>query len=86
MFKNQAVVVYYPDQQKNGKIEFKNIIYYCLTNNMDNKTSLEKYLETLSEKEMKSYLIAKEHLGTSFELEKSVGYLRWKEKIEKEPV
>jgi hypothetical protein len=53
---------------------------------MDNKTLLEKYLETLSEKEMKSYLIAKEHLGTSFELEKSVGYLRWKEKIEKEPV
>lgn len=42
----------------------------------------ELYVETLSPKEYKSYLIAKEHLGTSFHLEKSVGFLKWKKKKE----
>jgi hypothetical protein len=42
------------------------------------KSELQKqYLETLSEKERKSYEIAKEHLGMSFQLDKSVGYLKW---------
>ena len=45
---------------------------------MDEKVKLmEEYLETLSEKEKKSYDIAKEHLGSSFQLEKSVGFLKW---------
>ena len=43
----------------------------------------ELYVETLSPKEYKSYLIAKEHLGTSFHLEKSVGFLKWKESQDK---
>jgi len=38
------------------------------------------YLESLSVKEKKGYLIAKSHLGMSFDLEKSVGFLRWKNK------
>jgi hypothetical protein len=37
----------------------------------------EQYLKTLTEKELKAYEIAKDHLGSSFELEKSVGYLKW---------
>jgi hypothetical protein len=41
------------------------------------KTLQEQYLETLSEKERKSYEIAKEHLGMSFQLDKSAGYLKW---------
>ena len=39
---------------------------------------LELDLESLSEKEMKAYSIAKSHLGTSFQLKKSVGFLKWK--------
>ena len=39
---------------------------------------LQQYLDTLSKKEYASYLIAKSHLGTSFQLEKSNGYLQWK--------
>jgi hypothetical protein len=35
------------------------------------------YLESLSEKEQKAYKIAKEHLGTSFDLELSRGYRAW---------
>jgi hypothetical protein len=40
--------------------------------------STEAYLQTLNEKEYKAYLIAKSHLGTSFQLEKSNGYLEWR--------
>jgi hypothetical protein len=45
---------------------------------IDEQRSLQLYLETLSEKELKAYAIAKSHLGTSFQLEKSNGYLKWK--------
>ena len=38
------------------------------------------YLKTLNEKEKKGYEIAKSHLGMSFDLEKSIGYLEWKKK------
>jgi len=42
------------------------------------KKLLQQYLDTLNKKEYTSYLIAKSHLGTSFQLEKSNGYLQWK--------
>ena len=37
----------------------------------------EQYLKTLTEKERMAYEIAKDHLGSSFELEKSNAYLKW---------
>jgi len=45
---------------------------------IDEERSVQLYLETLSEKELRAYAIAKSHLGTSFQLEKSNGYLKWK--------
>jgi hypothetical protein len=39
----------------------------------------EKYIESLSEKELQAYLIAKSHLGSSFSLEKSLGFIKWLE-------
>ena len=45
---------------------------------IDEERSVQLYLETLSEKELRAYAIAKAHLGTSFQLEKSNGYLKWK--------
>jgi hypothetical protein len=42
---------------------------------------MQAYLDTLTEKEKQGYHIAKEHLGMSFQLEKSVGFLAWKEKF-----
>jgi hypothetical protein len=49
--------------------------------NMDKEQELqEEYLKTLTEKEKKGYEIAKSHLGMSFDLEKSIGYLEWKKK------
>lgn len=51
------------------------------THNMDKEQELqEAYLKTLTEKEKKGYEIAKSHLGMSFDLEKSIGYLDWKKK------
>lgn len=44
---------------------------------------MKKYLETLSERELKAYEIAKDHLGMSFQLEKSLGFLEWLKKEEK---
>lgn len=56
-----------------------------MISNNDNDTELmKKYLETLSEKELQSYSIASSHLGTSFQLEKSRGYLEWKDEYLKQ--
>jgi len=38
---------------------------------------MEMYLESLSEMEYKAYLIAKEHLQSTFQLEKSNGFLEF---------
>ena len=52
---------------------------------IDQKSSSEEqflqreYLESLSPKEKQSVLIAASHLGMSFQLKKSVGYLKWRD-------
>ena len=43
---------------------------------------LEQYIQSLSEKELKAYHIAKSHLGSSFSLVKSKGFIDWKKKRE----
>lgn len=45
-----------------------------------------EYLQNISEKELKAYHIAKDHLGESFQLEKSTGFLEWvKKTIQNQP-
>jgi hypothetical protein len=41
---------------------------------------IKEFLDSLSKKERKSYEIAKSHLGMSFDLKKSNGFLEWKKK------
>ena len=41
---------------------------------------LSQYIESFTPKEIQAYLIAKSHLGSSFSLYKSVGFLQWKNK------
>lgn len=41
---------------------------------------IEDYLNQLNDFEKKAYDIAKNHLGSSFDIEKSIGYLTWLEK------
>lgn len=36
------------------------------------------YIDTLTEKEHKAYEIAVSHLGSSFDLSKSNGFIKWK--------
>jgi hypothetical protein len=50
--------------------------------NLDKTTveRVERYLASLTPKQYKSYLIAKDHLGMSFQVEKSNGYLNWVKK------
>ena len=45
--------------------------------NEPTETLASMYLESLNERERKAYHIAKSHLGMSFTLEKSNGYLSW---------
>lgn len=52
---------------------------------MKNTNNLEqKYVESLNEMEKQGYEIAKSHLGSSFSLEKSIGFKEWKEKHKNE--
>ena len=47
------------------------------------EAQVDKYLDSLNELEKKTLEIAKSHLGTSFNLKKSVGFLKWKESQDK---
>ena len=47
---------------------------------------LEAYLQSLSPKEVKAYHIAKDHLGMTYQYEKSIGYLAWKKNLDKNPL
>ena len=40
----------------------------------------EKYIEQLSDNERKTYEIANQHLESSFSVEKSIGFINWKNK------
>jgi hypothetical protein len=42
---------------------------------------VEQYIATLSEKDLQAYQIAKTLLGMSFQMDKSNGYLKWKQNI-----
>lgn len=51
---------------------------------MDTNEDLTKlYIKQLSVIEIKAHDIAKQHLGTSFDMSKSNGFLKWKEKTYK---
>lgn len=39
-----------------------------------------EYVNSFTENEKKAYEIAKNHLGMSFDLEKSIGFQAWKQK------
>ena len=45
---------------------------------------ISHYINSLDERNKQAYEIAKDHLGTSFDLEKSIGFLKFKEKQEQQ--
>ena len=46
-------------------------------------SSIEEYISQLNDLEKIAFKIAQEHLGTSFNIEKSVGYVTW---LKKRPI
>jgi len=50
---------------------------------LDVQESILKYIEQLDEKQRVAYAIAKDHLGTSFNILKSIGYMNWKKEQDK---
>jgi len=48
------------------------------TCSQEDQSLQREYIESLSEKEKKAILIAASHLGMSFQLKKSVAFLKWK--------
>ncbi len=45
--------------------------------NSDNSDNINDYISQMSQFELSAYRIAKSHLGTSFNLKKSNGFLKW---------
>jgi len=54
---------------------------HALSYSIEIQQSVSQYLKQLSDKERIAYGIAKEHLGTSFNIIKSIGYTTWKKTI-----
>jgi hypothetical protein len=48
-----------------------------LNYSIDVQLLIKEYIEQLSDIQKKAYLIAKQHLGSSFHLTKSNGYISW---------
>ena len=48
-----------------------------LTLSIEKQTEVYNYLIQMTESQKKAYLIAKDHLGTSFNILKSNGYSEW---------
>jgi len=65
------------------KSEDFNILDYITMCAEEYRDSVREYLEQLSEKERLACIIAKDHLGSSFNILRSVGYLEWKAKTSK---
>jgi hypothetical protein len=53
-----------------------------LSSNINNLGLTEKYIASLSTKEKKGYEIAKSHLGSSFQIEKSIGFKEFVKRLE----
>jgi len=51
----------------------ENYINYSI----EDQLLIKEYIEQLSDIQKKAYLIAKQHLGSSFYLTKSNGYISW---------
>lgn len=50
---------------------------------VETQRSIIRYLSGLNEIQTKAYLIAKEHLGSSFNVVKSNGYINWLKNCDK---
>ncbi len=57
----------------------KDISKTAASSKSEDNFNTEKYIQQLSESERQTYEIAHQHLESSFSVEKSIGYLKWKD-------
>jgi transcriptional regulator CtsR len=53
------------------------------TSPSSSSSNVEEYIQSLNAQEKQALEIAKDHLGSSFNITKSIGFIKWKEKIGK---
>ncbi len=72
-------------KNENTKLLNSTSLSFIKNNEIDEpeNTAVSQYIKSLTPKELKAYLIAKTHLGSSFNIFKSNGFLQWIEKQEK---
>lgn len=65
--------------QKQEKIKELNIKIPDVVNSytQEKQTEIYNYLHTMNEQDKKAYHIALEHLGSSFDICRSVGFVKW---------
>ena len=49
------------------------------TNHNPKQVLIDEYIQTLTPFERQGLAIAKDHLGPSFDMKRSIGFLRWKD-------
>jgi hypothetical protein len=54
-----------------------------MDNNILIRDFINEYIETMNEKEKIAFNIAKSHLGSSFDIEKCIGFIKFYEKKSK---
>jgi hypothetical protein len=47
------------------------------------ETVVEEYIASLPDAERQALIIAQDHLGSSFDIEKSIGFMEYREKTKK---
>jgi len=57
----------------------------ALSDSSSSNTKIHQYLNQLNDLEKKAHFIAKHHLGTSYNITKSNGYIEWLKKQDQTP-
>jgi hypothetical protein len=68
-----------PGHDSNVSKSVKSVLTGPGTGTGTNAVLIEEYIQTLNEFEKQGLVIAKDHLGPSFDMKRSSGFIRWKD-------
>ena len=68
-----------PSNNSNVSKSVKSVLTGTGTGTETMSVLIEEYIQTLTPFERKGLAIAKDHLGPSFDMKRSTGFLRWKD-------
>jgi hypothetical protein len=55
---------------------------FCGINMIHQDPQILEYINSLDDREKQILIIAQEHLGSSFNIYKSIGFIKWKQQIQ----